>query len=127
MSKDLLEETSNNEIEAVTGEVVDDKEATWRPEDADREEIKYYIRQRVNNATVPEGTIFRKAKPKPSINDTDEKVVAVYARVSTKSTEQVSSIENQSRYYREKIANTPNWNMSKIYADEGKSDPSSYP
>ena len=121
MSKDLLEESSNNEVEAVTGEVVDDKEATWRPEDADREEIKYYIRQRVNNATVPEGTIFRKAKPKPSINDTDEKVVAVYARVSTKSTEQVSSIENQSRYYREKIANTPNWNMSKIYADEGKS------
>ena len=114
---------TEDNVEKLTGEVIenDEEKTDWRPEDADREEIKYYIRQRVNNATVPEGTIFRKAKPKPSINDTDEKVVAVYARVSTKSTEQVSSIENQSRYYREKIANTPNWNMSKIYADEGKS------
>lgn len=110
--------------EVLEGEVVDirkQSQSFWNPQDADREEVKYYIRQRVQNASVPEGTVFRKARPKPSINDTDEKVVAVYARVSTKSTEQVSSIENQTRYYTEKIEGTPNWNMSKIYADEGKS------
>lgn len=93
----------------------------WRPQDADREDRKTYIRNRVKNAKVPEGTIFRPAKPKPSIMDTEEKRVAVYARVSTKSEEQVSSIENQTKYYTEKIEKTPNWNMHEIYADEGKS------
>jgi len=93
----------------------------WRPQDADREDRKAFIRQRVKNAKVPEGTIFRPAKPKPSITDTGEKVVAVYARVSTKSEEQVSSIENQTKYYTEKIDKTPNWQMQEIYADEGKS------
>ena len=115
---------AENEDEILEGEVVDTRkqaQSLWNPQDADREEVKLYIRQRVQNASVPEGTIFRKARPKPSINDTDEKVVAVYARVSTKSTEQVSSIENQTRYYTEKIDGTPNWIMSKIYADEGKS------
>lgn len=43
----------------------------------------------------------------------------MYARVSTKSTEQVSSIENQTRYYTEKIEKTPNWEMQEIYSDEG--------
>lgn len=120
--KEKQEEKITEEI--LKGEVVNTRkqsQPSWNPQDADREDIKFYIRQRVQNASVPEGTIFRKAKPKPSINDTDEKVVAVYARVSTKSTEQVSSIENQTRYYTEKIEGTPNWNMSKIYADEGKS------
>ena len=43
----------------------------------------------------------------------------MYARVSTKSTEQVSSIENQTRYYTEKVEKTPNWEMLEIYSDEG--------
>lgn len=93
----------------------------WRPQDADREDRKAYIRQRVKNAKVPEGTIFRPARPKPSITDKEQKTVAVYARVSTKSEEQVSSIENQTKYYTEKIEKTPNWEMYEIYADEGKS------
>lgn len=93
----------------------------WRPQDADREDRKAYIRQRVKNAKVPEGTIFRPARPKPSITDNEQKTVAVYARVSTKSEEQVSSIENQTKYYTEKIEKTPNWEMYEIYADEGKS------
>lgn len=82
---------------------------------------KAVIRTRVKNAKVPEGAIFRPAKPKPSITDTGQKIVAVYARVSTKSEEQVSSIENQTKYYTEKIKKTPNWDMYEIYADEGKS------
>lgn len=93
----------------------------WRPQDADREYFKATIRNRVRNARVSEGTIFKPAKPKPKISDTGEKMVAVYARVSTKSKEQVSSIENQTRYYTEKIEQTPNWHMQHIYSDEGKS------
>lgn len=87
----------------------------------ERKERKEDIRRRVQNAAVVEGAVFRKAKPKPSIMDEGAKSVAVYARVSTKSEEQVSSIENQTKYYTEKIEQTPNWDMYKIYADEGKS------
>lgn len=39
--------------------------------------------------TVPPQTIFRPAKPTPTIRDDAHKRVAVYARVSTKSKEQV--------------------------------------
>lgn len=91
----------------------------WRPQDADREYIKMTTRKRVRNATVPPNAIFKPAKPTPTINDTSRMRVAVYARVSTKSTEQVSSIENQTKYYTEKIAKTPNWEMQDIYKDEG--------
>ena len=91
----------------------------WRPQDADREYIKMSTRKRVRNATVPANAIFKPAKPAPTINDTGKKRVAVYARVSTKSTEQVSSIENQTKYYTEKIEKTPNWEMQDIYKDEG--------
>jgi len=49
------------------------------------------------------------------------KKVAVYARVSTKSLDQTSSIKNQARYYKDKIEKTPDWELYKIYSDEGKS------
>lgn len=93
----------------------------WRPQDADREFFKYETRKRVQNYTVPPQTIFRPAKPAPTIRDGEHKRVAVYARVSTRSKEQVSSIENQTKYYADKIARTPNWDMVEIYSDEGKS------
>ena len=93
----------------------------WTPQDADKEIEKAYIRQRVRNAKAAENVQFIPADPKPSIKDTADKTVAVYARVSTKSTEQVSSIENQTKYYTEKVEKTPNWNMYRIYSDEGKS------
>ena len=64
---------------------------------------------------------FIHAKPTPTLNDTDPKRVAVYARVSTKSIDQTSSIENQMRYYKDKIAKNPNWELVEIYKDEGKS------
>ena len=70
---------------------------------------------------MPPQTIFRPAKPTPTIRDESFKRVAVYARVSTKSKEQVSSIENQTKYYTEKIARTPNWELTEVYSDEGKS------
>lgn len=95
--------------------------STWRPQDADREYIKAYTRYRVRHASVGSNVTFKPAKPKPTIKDEGYKRVAVYARVSTKSTEQVSSIENQTKYYTEKIEKTDNWELQEIYSDEGKS------
>lgn len=94
---------------------------SWRPQDADREYYRYETKKRIQHYSVPPQTIFRPAKPTPTILDDTHKRVAVYARVSTKSKEQVSSIENQTKYYTEKIAKTPNWELSEIYSDEGKS------
>lgn len=124
MDEEKEMQSGDLEEEAVESEIVEETRKTkalaWRPQDADREDRKMYTRSRVRNAQIPEGTIFYHAKPKPSISDGGEKAVAVYARVSTKSEEQVSSIENQTRYYKEKIAKNPNWTMQGIYADEGK-------
>ena len=102
-------------------EIVDQRLPVWRPQDADREYYRYETKKRIQHYTVPPQTIFRPAKPTPTIRDAEHKRVAVYARVSTKSKEQVSSIENQTKYYTEKIAKTPNWDLAEIYSDEGKS------
>lgn len=91
----------------------------WRPQDADREVIKADIRRRVWTSNASPKAQFIPAKPLPTVQDEGQKTVAVYARVSTKSTEQVSFIENQTRYYTEKIEKTPNWDMYQIYSDEG--------
>ena len=45
--------------------------------------------------------------------------VAVYARVSTGDPRQTSSYELQKNHYSDFISRTPNWNLVKIYADEG--------
>ena len=68
--------------------------STWRPQDADREIVKSNIRRRVWTSNASAKAQFIPAKPLPSVQDEGEKRVAVYARVSTKSKEQVSSIEN---------------------------------
>lgn len=70
---------------------------------------------------VKEISISKRWIRTPSIYDSDLKRVAVYARVSTSSEEQISSIENQTLYYTKKIAETENWNLQDIYSDEGKS------
>jgi len=82
-----------------------------------RESINNDIRHRVRNAKASENAIFIPAKPNPTIADLSNKAVAVYARVSTKSTEQVSSIENQTKYYTEKINQSPHWEMQEIYSE----------
>ncbi len=97
------------------------EEEHWTPQDADKEYLRNYIRERVRKSRVGDNVIFIPANPTPSMNDPKEMRVAVYARVSTKSTEQVSSIENQTKYYTEKVEKTPNWSLFKIYSDEGKS------
>ena len=71
----------------------------WRERKNEVQERKDSTRDRIRNAALPEGTIIKKPKPQPTINDMDYKKVAVYARVSTQSEQQVSSIENQTKYY----------------------------
>lgn len=91
---------------------------TWQERHEQREKEQKAIVDRVRNASTAKA-VFIPALPKPKITDDGHKTVAVYARVSTKSTEQVSSIENQTRYYQEKIEKTPNWDLSEIYSDKG--------
>ena len=45
--------------------------------------------------------------------------VAAYCRVSTDSSDQAGSFENQQRYFREHIRRQPEWTLHRIYADEG--------
>ena len=68
-------------------------------------------RVRVIPATKTQGAIY-------STND-GKKRVAAYCRVSTDSEEQLNSYEAQKSYYTQKIADSPDWEMAGIYADEG--------
>jgi DNA invertase Pin-like site-specific DNA recombinase len=92
----------------------------WKQRHEERESVREQIRNRVRGS-VAKNEYFRPAKPKPTIQDEEDKVVAVYARVSTNSTEQTSSIENQTKYYTKKISENPHWTLQEIYSDEGKS------
>lgn len=47
--------------------------------------------------------------------------VAAYCRVSTDREDQTNSFESQQRYFREYIDRQPDWELYKIYADEGLS------
>ena len=47
--------------------------------------------------------------------------VAAYVRVSTDTEEQKDSLDNQRKYFEKKIANNENWELVKIYIDEGLS------
>ena len=92
----------------------------WNKRHEEIETLREQIRNRVRSATG-NNAYFRPALPTPTINDTGRKTVAVYARVSTLSTDQTSSIENQTQYYTKKISENPNWELQEIYSDEGKS------
>ena len=48
-----------------------------------------------------------------------QKRVAAYCRVSTDNAEQLTSYENQKKFYTEMIARNTEWSMAGIYADEG--------
>ena len=68
-------------------------------------------RVRVIPATKTQGAIY-------STHD-GKKRVAAYCRVSTDSEEQLNSYGAQKSYYTQKIADSPDWEMAGIYADEG--------
>ena len=112
-----VEHISIENIEVVSNEM------DWKSRHLEAEKRKAEIRDRIHKQTEQgqksAKDYFRPAKPTPSIYDSDLKRVAVYARVSTSSEEQISSIENQTLYYTKKIAETENWNLQDIYSDEG--------
>ena len=95
-------------------------ETDWQRRHRLREEERENTRSRVRNAKGS-NEYFHKGMPIPSVTDKENKKVAVYARVSTTSTDQTSSIENQQIYYTKKIDENENWEMQEIYSDEGKS------
>ena len=49
----------------------------------------------------------------------EKKRVVAYCRVSTEKEDQVNSLENQQRYFRQYIACNPDWELLEIFADEG--------
>lgn len=132
----LAEVKSYNEEALAEDKMLKDLEATYIEEDALKngtldpqiaaqlyekkrlatEMRRQLIRERIAMSSSDK-VQFIHPKPVPDINDLSHKRVAVYARVSTKSLDQTSSIENQTRYYRDKIAKNPNWELVKIYKD----------
>lgn len=52
-------------------------------------------------------------------NDVTQLRVAAYCRVSTDNVEQLESLQNQREHYQEYISHHPNWQLAKIYYDEG--------
>lgn len=120
-SESYIEKSDHPTANVTESEIEILESKPWKPQDADRDVRRAQIRNRVRNAHLGDNVVFKPAKPKPTIHDTSRKRVAVYARVSTKSDEQVSSIENQTRYYTEKVQKTENWELQEIYSDEGKS------
>lgn len=63
---------------------------------------------------------FIPAKPKINPNERDRFFrVCAYCRVSTDNDEQLSSYELQQAHYKHLVQDHPNWELRKIYADEG--------
>ncbi len=128
MSEEYAKQDDKEEVEPQSTAlvVVEDssknrfKASDWQLRHDEIEAERERIRSRVRN-TSGDKSVIRPAKPKPTISDTGDKTVGIYARVSTKSTEQTSSIENQTLYYTQKVAEEPQWTLHKIYSDEGKS------
>ena len=63
---------------------------------------------------------FIPAKPKINPNEKDKFFrVCAYCRVSTDNDEQLSSYELQQAHYKQLVHDHPNWDLRRIYADEG--------
>ncbi len=118
---DAASDEEKADIPVVEAEVVTQEESDWQRRHNQIEAIRNEIRNRVRSVAVRSNVSLRPAKPKPTISDSGEKSVGIYTRVSTKSTEQTSSIENQTIYYTKKVTEEPQWTLHRIYSDEGKS------
>lgn len=72
MAKD---ENKESEIRGDEQEIVDQRLPVWRPQDADREYYRYETKKRIQHYTVPPQTIFRPAKPTPTIRDAEHQQI----------------------------------------------------
>ena len=78
------------------------------------------MRRRIHTPIDQENYTFFPAKePRDFFGESSRLSVAVYARVSTGNVEQTSSYELQKKYYEDYVRRHPNWNLVRIYADEG--------
>lgn len=85
----------------------------------DREEQKNEIRKRYKGISSDEIDVIP-AKEKDDFFNTDQPaIVGVYARVSTGDPNQTSSYELQINHYNDEVQKRSNWQLYKIYADEG--------
>ena len=85
----------------------------------DDEERREKIRKRYKGGST-ENAEYTPAKPEPKLFDDDSnKRIAVYVRVSTQSTQQLSSYEMQQTHYSDFVSRQKGWELVKIYADEG--------
>lgn len=83
--------------------------------DIEKEEIRRRFQQKDNSEKI-----FIPAKPKTNpFEKTGTQRVCAYCRVSTDNTEQLTSFEIQQAYYRDAAEHHPNWDLKRIYADEG--------
>ena len=83
------------------------------------EEKKDKTRRRIREADSSRITFIPADEEVDFYEDTSEKNVALYARVSTDSDKQTSSYEMQQKYYSRLIENHAGWKLIDIYADEG--------
>ena len=79
------------------------------------------IRKRIQNAKSDPNATIIPPMPVASLDAPNIKRIAAYTRVSTGNLEQVSSIENQTKFYTDKVSKHPEWELYRIYSDEGKS------
>ena len=80
---------------------------------------KEQLRQIYRREDTGEKT-FIPAKPKINPNERDRFFrVCAYCRVSTDNDEQLSSYELQQAHYKQLVQDHPNWDLRRIYADEG--------
>ena len=87
-----------------------------------REQQRERTRRRVRSATNTENYTYYPEKENTDYVKSDEfQRVGIYARVSTDDPAQTSSFELQQKYYVDMVSRNPNWELIKIYSDEGKS------
>lgn len=86
-----------------------------------RNEERARIRQRIQDSNKEDHKlVVIPATEAISLSDESvEKRVCAYCRVSTDDPAQTTSYELQKKHYAEQINNTPGWNFAGIYADEG--------
>ncbi len=82
-------------------------------------EQKARIRERYRGIDTSELDVIPAAPQENFYEDTREKRVAVYARVSTDDPRQTSSYELQKNHYLDVVSRHEGWKLFDIYADEG--------
>ncbi len=82
-------------------------------------EQKSRIRERYKGVDKEALDIIPAIPPEDFYSEASVKRVAVYARVSTDDPRQTSSYELQKNHYTDMVSRRPDWELVRIYADEG--------